>query len=372
VAAPAQKRVVPDAAAHIVPAPHCEFGCAATTMHRRGVDLARDVVGAQWSLEVTTRRLTTLPQPFLDRTDVALTMQGRGWKDAGTEITGVAIRDRCEPKDRYLQQVREALQDGGAVPLVDDSQVPWLDHAAWSHGLLPHALAVWSDDRPAERMTVVEGHAWWSGTYDMSYAQVLCAAFPEEDIHGVAGRFLAFDFSTEVPEPERLRRAANSLLSSAQHACADSAETTVTRNGTFTVAVGRPAVDLAAEAYNGLHYICRIAEHSAPLPGFVRDLEFGRYTFVRLAEELAFATYSRAATRSLLTMILSSGDPALEWAQDMAAQWRGLWKLAERLGIQPRVDLLDEFLRRWHEVASADIRAAARLAETLERSRGAS
>ncbi len=363
--APVVRRAIPELAQYLVAAPHCEFGCAATTMRRLGVDFVRDVVGAEWSLEVATRRLTTLPQPFLDRTDVAVSAQGRGWKIAGTEITGVAIEDQRERRDVYLAKVRNAANRGGAVLLVDDSQVPWLDHAAWSHGLLPHALAVWHDDPAAESMTVIEGHAWWSGAYELSYAQVLNAAFPDEDIHGVAGRFLAFDTTGAVPGPERLARAARSLAAAARRAATAAAETLVTANGTFTVATGATAVDLAAEAYSGLHYVCRLAENPGRPAEFIRDLEFGRYTFTRLGEELAFAAFARAATGDLLAGLLGAGDAVLPRVRDIAARWRRLWKVAERLAAQPRVTLLDDFLREWRSVTSSDILLAQQVADRV-------
>jgi hypothetical protein len=352
----------------IVATPHCELGCAATALMRHGIDLVRDVVGAEWSLEVATRRLSTIPQPFLDRTDVAFSAQGRGWKEVAGEVADVTIRDHIADRANYLTEVTDALTRGGAVLLVDDSQVPWLSHAAWSHGLLPHALAVWTHDLATEATTVVEGHSWWQGVYRMTYQEIMAAAFPQEDVHGIAGRYLSFDVADAAPEAERLRRATLSLLASARRVSAEPAlETTVMRTGTVSIATGGIATDLAIEAYGGLRYVCQLAERSDRSPDMIRDLEFGRYTFVRLAEELAFAAFARAATRTLLQDVLGATDPACQVVAEVAHAWRNLWRSAEVLAAQLSTDQLDDVLHEWRAVTEADLQAAQQVVDAVKR-----
>src|SRR5205823_6296911 len=131
----------------------------------------------------------------------------------------------------------------GAVLLVDDFYVPWLDYAGASHGLLPHALAVSHDDPAAGEMTVVEGHSWWCAAYQMSYPQLLEAGFPAEDPHGIAGRYLRFAAPARVPgQGEQVRRALGRLRCSCERYGAGSVTEYETAFGTFTVALGEPAL----------------------------------------------------------------------------------------------------------------------------------
>lgn len=352
----------------VVAAPHCELGCAATALSRHDVDLVRDAVGAEWSLEVATRRLTTVPQPFLDRADIVFCAQGRGWRDSTAEITGITVRDQIVDRIDYVQEIVRALARGGVVLLVDDSAVPWLTHSAWSHGLLPHALAVWADYPARREMRVIEGHAWWQGIYPMSYDEILAAAFPGEDVHGIAGRFLSFDVAGAVPAGERLRRAARRLHATARRPGADTGPTEVTRWGTFGVAAGSAAVELAVTAFGGLRYVCRLAERSDRSPDMVRDLEFGRYTFERLAEELAFAAFSRSATGRLLREGLRATDEQCAPVDEVAGAWRTLWRAGHALSVAPSVGQLDDVVRQWRTVADTDHAVAVHVADVVEAS----
>ena len=352
----------------VVAAPHCELGCAATALSRHGIDLVRDLVGAEWSLAVSTRRLTTVPQPFLDRTDVAFSAQGRGWRESAVGIAGLAVSDHAVQRADYLREVSAALARGGAVTLVDDSAVPWLSHASWSHGLLPHAIAIWSEDAAGGTMRVIEGHAWWQGIYSMTPAELLAAAFPAEDVHGIAGRFLSFGVASLAPVDEGRRRAVQRLAASARATATGGTSSSVTPNGTFSIASGRDAIELGLQAYGGLRYVCRLAERTDLSPDMTRDLAFGRYTFQRWAEELAFAAFARAATVRLLREELDAADALCQPVADLARAWRVLWRSAEALAAAPATDRLDAALGQWRQVADRDRAAAIQVADFADRS----
>ncbi len=352
----------------VVAAPHCELGCAATALARHGIDMVRDLIGAEWSLAVSTRRLTTVPQPFLDRTDVAFSAQGRGWREAATEIAGLAVEDHVVGRADYLGGVRSALAAGGVLSLVNDSAVPWLSHASWSHGLLPHAIAIWSMDSSIGTVRVIEGHAWWQGIYSMTEAELLAAAFPDEDVHGIAGRFLSYGVASQLSSEERRRRSVQRLAASAQDTVAGHLTGAATAHGTFATATGRSAIELATQAYRGLRYVCRLAERPDPSPDMTRDLAFGRYTFQRWAEELAFVAFARAATVRLLREELGGGEAIWQPVAELAAAWRALWRSAESLAAAPAIERLDDALRRWQQVADADVAVAVRVADFAGRS----
>lgn len=319
--------------------------------------MAAQVVGAEWAFETAVKHLSTVPQRFMDRTDVALSMQGRGWRWAAGQVAGVRVADQCAEPGGYLPALREALVAGGALLLVDDFAVPWLDYAGASHGLLPHALALSHDDPDAGEVVVVEGHAWWCGTYRLPYPQLMAAAFPAEDVHRIAGRFLAF--TAPAADPGQSAREARSVL---RQSCARYCDGTVTVEetpfGTFTVASGPEACPLALDALRGFGYVCRLAD--AGTAG--RDTAIGGYLFLRLADEIGFAAYARQGTARLLT-VTGAAEALSAAADDVATRWRAAWRTARQLAAGPSEAALANLLEALASAAAADLAAARRIAD---------
>lgn len=338
-------------------APHCEVGCAASLLHRLGVDMQTEVVGSEWAFETAIKHLSTVPQRFIDRTDVAVSAQGRGWREAADCVAGVRTADHRVERGEYLSALRAALAVGGALLLVDDFAVPWLDYSGASHGLLPHALALSGDDTEAGEVVVVEGHAWWCGTYRLSYPQLLAAAFPDEDTHRIAGRFLAFT-ATEVAPERRTRQARAALRQSCARHRSGPLTVDETPFGTFTVAPGPEAGPLAVEALRSFGYVCRLAEDASG----DRDAAIGGYLFLRMADELGFAAYARRGTERLLAS--TGADETLRSAVDeVAGRWRVAWLAARDLAAHPRVTALENLLEALAVAATLDLGVAGRIAD---------
>jgi hypothetical protein len=346
-----------------VTAPHCEVGCAFTILKLLGADPEPEVAGSEWTFECGTRRLTTFPQPYLDRTDFGVTAQRDGWQDGALAVCGVEVAEGVCERAGYMGRVRDAFAAGGVMLLVDDFHVPWLDYSKSSHGLLPHALAV-MEDRPAGReLVVAEGHTWWGGTYTMTYDDLLLAAFPDEDVHGISGRIVVFRRHGEPrPRAERERAALGRLLRTCSRHVAGYASTDAGAAGTLTVTGGRDAGDHAAAALTGFRYVCRLFEDG---PGDqLRDAEIGRYTFLRLVDDVAFTVYSRAASARLLRD--AGHDAAARHAEAVRDVWKGAWRNASKLAAAPAVAVLDGVVADLRRGVDADVDGAAGVAAALE------
>lgn len=355
----------------VAAAPVCELGCAASVLKRHGVDAVGEVVGAEWSLEVATRRMTTVPQRFAERSDVAVSAQGAGWRAVAERVTGVVLHDATAARNDYLDAVAEADARGGALLLVDDAALPWLTYAQTNPGLLPHGLAL-HRRRPgpgaSEVIEVIEGQSWWAGVYVLPAAVLLSAAFPERDVHGLSGRYFRFDVRGLRDRPDRLAEAADALRSSAQRTGARAGhapQVQETPFGTLTVRAGADAAAAGLQAYGDLRYVCGLAALDTLEGDAARDYQFGRYTFFRLAEELAFTAYARSASAALLRRVGGIDDAVRAAVDEAVALWRRLWRQAEVLAARPAHEHLDRVLAGWEGATATDGAAARAVADAL-------
>lgn len=348
-----------------VPAPLCEVGCAASICAASSVAFQRQIVGSQWSFETTTRRLGTVPQKFIDRTDLAVSAQGDGWREVLTRVADVGTRDLVVEPEDYLATIREAMGSGGAMVFVDDFFVPWLTHAGHSHGLLPHTLAVAADSPPEQALTVIEGHSWWGGEYLFSYSSLLDAAFPDPDVHGIRGRLIQFS----VPEPRVQRvtdEAARAELARSATTYERASVVSDGAHGDLDIHHGRTAFTALADGLQGFRYVCDLAADAGAADDYRRDIEFGRYVFLRLADEVAFAHWTRLGSAELVRRTrhdlacVTLADDILEHAQK---GWAPLWRTVTSLATHLRAADLDLLVSALGDVADEDSRLALRVAQ---------
>ena len=327
-----------------VAAPLCEVGALGYVTRRFGLDLGTMVIAADWSATLVRRMLSRLPQPFTDRTDAAFSVQGKGWRTVSEQLHGIRFTDRRCARADYLDALTEGGDAGGVLLTLDDYYLPWLEYSGASHGLLPHVVAVDGDGPGPDELRLVEGHTWWAGAYSMSRDAILSAAFPEHDVHDIAGWQTLVERAGEQARPDQV---ADWLVRScAEYLSADeSAE--ITPAGTFHTHQGPAAIDRLRAEVENFGYVCELTD-SAELR---RDVEFGRYLFQRITDELAFACYARQASARLLAGLPRRCPASLAGAVRRLADesWGDAWGAARTL------------------VSSLDRGDLGRLAEALKR-----
>nr|7YN2_A Chain A, CcbD [Streptomyces caelestis]7YN2_B Chain B, CcbD [Streptomyces caelestis] len=342
-------------------APHCEVGCAANVARRVGVDLARQVIGAHWASRMLVREVGTFPQPLLDRTQVTFSAQGEGWPALLARMTGGEVTSRHVPREELLSTLHADRAEGGTLLFMEDRACPWLD-SAHSPGMLPHVV-VPDGVAPDGSWQLIEGHSWWRGRYAMSEQDLLAASYPDPDPHHVAGRVLSLRIRPSAERAAQLDTLARQELAAGlrTYLAAECGETE-TPAGRIVWANGPQSVPLLVERLRGWDYLCPLAARNDLSTEHARDVALGRYLFLALTDELAFAAYARAGTLRLVEGLgLAGAVGGLRPDEAWRLAWRSGQKLYRRLDRQN----LSALFSALEKAAEVDVEYARRLLKEL-------
>jgi len=332
-------------------------GCAANVARRVGIDLARQVIGAHWASRMLVREVGAFPQPLLDRTQVAFSAQGEGWPTLLARMTGGEVVDRQVPRGELLDTLHTDRERGGSLLFLEDRACPWLD-SAHSPGMLPHAVVPDGVDADGT-WQLIEGHSWWRGRYPMSEPDLLAAAYPDPDPHRVAGRVLSLRVRPSAERAARLDTLAREELANGLRGYLGGGRGAAeTPAGRIVWADGPQSVPLLIERLRGWDYLCPLAARADLSTEHARDLALGRYLFLALTDELAFAAYARAGTVRLVEGLGLAGA-AGELRPD--EPWRLAWRAGQQLYRRLDRQHLDALFSALERAAETDAEYARRL-----------